>query len=144
LIKASKICSDQAWTLCRLNASAGGLISTIDPMNNASLNHRWSSTHDSEHTFLGDSGNWIAANGAKEWPVDLGHAYLLFNLSVGYIGILEPINVTLYSGAWADVFAPQLSEADSAYGYIPSNFRASLCFDALWVRSTLYLSYSYH
>jgi len=133
-IKGTKTCSDQAWTLCGLNASAGGLISTLDPMNNASLNHRWSSTHDLEHTYLGDSGNWIAADGAQEWPVDLGHAYLLFNFSLGDIGIYEPTNATLYNGAWADVFAQELREIDSEARYILKKSRASLCFDALWVR----------
>jgi hypothetical protein len=109
---------DTTWTVCKLGAEAGGLISMLDPTNNESLRHQWS---DDERR-----PSWMAVLGNSTWPVDLGNAYLVLNYSFGSdegFDIKQGWNIQ-GDGPWIDAHHPIASDWET-------HIRVSLCYDAL-------------
>lgn len=129
-----KECTDSSWSICALRKAVGGLMSALDPSNNSSMSYRWSDEGNSSGKYSFQGGNFIANNGSREWPVDLGHAWLMLNLSISdgeyFAGQDTYTNKSLRHGPWTDIHVPKLSES-FADGTLPSLFRASICFDAL-------------
>jgi hypothetical protein len=130
-----------AWTLCRLRpVAAGGLISALDPTNNASVQPSWypidpveSEPEDPE------LGIWAASNGNTSWPVDLGNAFLVLNASMEqFITQNETIDSTYVGiGPWAEFkIPPDMSYLGSSF----ESFRVSLCYDALYELPFLFSS----
>lgn len=129
----NEICDERQFTLCRLNSYAsGGLISALDPINNASLNHIWHSFDAKESLNTPDDpkpGLWEATNGNLNWPVDLGNAYLIINSTWPSPRWNESSSPT-YHGPWAKFeTAPQPGPGSSGE---PNTVYVSLCYDALY------------
>jgi hypothetical protein len=120
-------CYEQSWTLCPLHVSAGGLISILDPTNNASLRHEWR------------EWTWVAISEDDEWRVDVGNAYFLINATVpSILGRVWDAALSSSFGVWTDVYfkpasndiyTPELRETDSL-------LRVTLCYDSLYVISS--------
>jgi hypothetical protein len=116
---------DSTWTVCALNASAGGLIPTLDPTNNSTLPHKWIVGN---RNVSGSAGNWIASNG-RSWPVDVGNAYLVLNYSSNTGQSLD--NVTAQwtfqnaSGPFIEAMGHDI------LGNFTYKFHAAMCFDAM-------------
>lgn len=121
----SRMHTDSSWTICGLNASAGGLISILDPTTNSSLTHRWATSPGLQSNV----GNWISTNGNLTWPVDLGSAFLLLNLTTILVNLWNGSLSSSYSGPWTDTFIPLT--IDQELVWVHNTFRASICFDAV-------------
>ncbi|KAF2118061.1 hypothetical protein BDV96DRAFT_644393 [Lophiotrema nucula] len=106
------------WSLCGLNASAGGLISFLDPTNNATLAHHW------DETF--PPGNWVASKDNLSWPVDLGNAYLILSITDSFDLSSNFSLAPNVSFLWTDTYI-----LDGNSTKEPSKFRTSICYDAL-------------
>ncbi|KAF2680708.1 hypothetical protein K458DRAFT_434273 [Lentithecium fluviatile CBS 122367] len=117
------------WTMCRLNSSiAGGLISVLDPTNDASLSHSWQ-VLDSRDP---GNGTWAASDGYDSWPVHLGNAYLVLNASQDMFTRWNKWNRSTnatYVGPWAEIAYPAPRNIHRPAESF--KFRVSLCYDAL-------------
>lgn len=121
------------WSVCPLDASAGGLLPVLDPAVNASLRLVYAngSMGDGEYTKVNPrGGRWHVADDG--WFVDIGNAYLIHNAA--NFNQCDWASFTWSSvpseGPWVDV---NLQPTAKAVGYScePTNVRMSLCYDAL-------------
>ena len=122
------------WSICPLNASAGGLLPVLDPSNNSSL--RLSFNDDSEivaeHDKIADKGGrWHVADG---WNVDIGNAYLISNGAWDGSGAENAKGAFNWSsvaseGPWVNVNFQDGSSGDSSN---PSNVSPSCSSDQCW------------
>ncbi|KAF2690850.1 hypothetical protein K458DRAFT_382426 [Lentithecium fluviatile CBS 122367] len=116
--------SSPQWTLCPLwDWTTGGLLSALDPANNASLQHSWYPLYSEEYPDEPFGGTWGASDGKKSWVVGTGNAYLVLNTTTTYFSMEmnRSINATTYVGPWTKIEYPETSEI----------FSTSLCYDAL-------------
>ncbi|KAF2824836.1 hypothetical protein CC86DRAFT_47604 [Ophiobolus disseminans] len=106
---------DDAWSLCILDKKAGGLLSQLDHTDNSSLPVSWHD-HGNDRIPDGQSGSW-------SW--NLGHAYLLLNLSSysTHGNVRWNANAMEIDGPWI-----------LTSGY--STFRSTICYDAILTLST--------
>ncbi|KAI1610864.1 hypothetical protein EDD36DRAFT_497743 [Exophiala viscosa] len=137
-----------------LNPSAGGLLSVLDPMNDAGVELSYT---ESEFGSVGQHGKLLSRGGfwqAKDvsknyyWIVDIGNAYLVHNGAAVGGGILNNTGghywlSTPSAGAWADIDYQgaavgagnpvELDPTCSVDECWKTSFRMSLCYDALSV-----------
>ncbi len=139
------------WSICPLNASAGGLLPVLDPANNASLTLEYNdgaSTSNDAAKINSKGGIWHITDGG--WDVDIGNAYLIHNgadidpnLDLGFSNINGTFNWSSVAedGPWVKVnFQGSVKDASSNPDTSPTcpsdecykvKFRMSLCYDAL-------------
>ena len=140
------------WSVCPLNASAGGLLSVLDPMNDAGMELSYT---ESEFGSVGQHGKLLSRGGfwqAKDvsknyyWIVDIGNAYLVHNGATLNGGILNNTGDSYWSstpsaGSWSDIdYQGAATGAGNPVRLDPgcsvdecwkTSFRMSLCYDAL-------------
>ena len=136
------------WSICPLNASAGGLLPVLNPAINSSLKLSYNddSTSNAEHDKINSKGGtWSVDDGG--WNVDIGNAYIIFNSAND--GSSENVNASskwssdAAEGPWLNVNFQNSQNGDSTD---PANtnpdcnrftecwktvFRMSVCYDAL-------------
>ncbi|KAK4938818.1 hypothetical protein LTR10_020825 [Elasticomyces elasticus] len=136
------------WSVCPLDASAGGLLPVLDPANNSSLRLTFngSSLPLFQHEkIVANGGQWHVGDDA--WNVDIGNAYLIHNganLDSAAFNVFGTSNWSWVpsEGPWVEVnFQGSSNTGDDNPGDISpacngdecwkTKFRMSLCYDAL-------------
>ncbi|KAL1640432.1 hypothetical protein SLS58_006930 [Diplodia intermedia] len=133
---------DQSFKICGIGAASGGLVSSVDTMQNTTLGY----TYDSA------GRQWRAQNNetAQTWPVELGHAILIISAGdpgtpksqtddsdLRYLASSLPINQATTSftiherDAWLD-FVPNLAGDSMMSVHHPNaNISMTMCYDAI-------------
>lgn len=133
---------DQSFKICGIGVESGGLISSVDMMQNTTLGY----TYDSA------SKQWRAQNKetAQTWPVELGHAILIISAGdpgtpksqtddsdLRYLASSLPINepttnFTIHEReAWLDFVPNQADESMMSVHHPKANISMTMCYDAM-------------
>jgi len=124
--------TSSAWLLNFLGVEAGGLIPILDATNNASLRHRWNAKIKKQRPSvkLSRSGSWQAESGSLSWLVDVGQAYLIFNLTEPPVHRKNVSSVKLMWNSWPGTGTFTHVKYSLSTGEV-DYFRMSVCYDSL-------------
>lgn len=121
------VSSRSMYKVCGLLPDAGGLMSSLDPTHNSTINHTYASV-------AYQSPRWWANGNGKSWPIELGHTILFMSavlpthessefITDGFNSKVVGSPITEKRGAWLDFVST---------GRIPGmRLSVTVCYDAL-------------